>query len=188
MSNSYFTAPGDPTFRGRYASEQIRDGWAALEAAFDMLPPPLSGGQAGFVGGRWEDGEIAAATITGSTVGSLVSPCEVVASELYMAPSDTTSVGDGNRAWVMNASGDLRLLKNATAHMVVDTNGNVIVGDGANEKATNAGTGFLFVPTMNGIPTGTPTAYTAAAPMVYDRANNKIGVYNGSWKFTAALS
>ena len=63
---------------------------------------------------------------------------------------------------------------------------------GANNTAalaTGATTGFMFLPKVNGVPTGTPAAvpagYLAAA---YDYADHKIYVYDGGWKATAALS
>ena len=63
---------------------------------------------------------------------------------------------------------------------------------GANNTAalaTAATTGFMFLPKVNGVPTGTPAAvpagYLAAA---YDYADHKIYVYDGGWKATAALS
>ena len=63
---------------------------------------------------------------------------------------------------------------------------------GANNTAalaTGATTGFMFLPKVNGVPTGTPASvpagYLAAA---YDYADHKIYVYDGGWKATAALS
>jgi hypothetical protein len=48
--------------------------------------------------------------------------------------------------------------------------------------ATNATDGFTYIPTCAGTPTGTPTAQTGVKPIVYDTTNNKIWVYNGSWR------
>lgn len=43
--------------------------------------------------------------------------------------------------------------------------------------------GFLIMPVSNGTPTGTPTnASATVAPIVYDNSNNKLWVYNGSWR------
>lgn len=62
-------------------------------------------------------------------------------------------------------------------------NGNVVVGSSA--IATSASDGFFYVDTCAGTPTGTPTAYTGRAPMVYDSTNNVFYIYNSSaaaWK------
>ena len=45
--------------------------------------------------------------------------------------------------------------------------------------ATNATSGFLYIPTCAGIPTGTPVSYTNTAPMVIDSTNNKMYFYSG---------
>lgn len=57
--------------------------------------------------------------------------------------------------------------------------GNVLIGDSV---ATNATDGFLYVPSCAGPPTGTPTTYGSAVPIVADRTNNKLYIYSGgSW-------
>lgn len=57
----------------------------------------------------------------------------------------------------------------------------------AGSLATNMTTGFLNIPGAAGIPSGTP-ANTTGFPLYYDSTNNKIYVYNGSWRSTAALT
>ena len=51
--------------------------------------------------------------------------------------------------------------------------------------ATNATTGFLYIPTCAGAPTGTPTTYTGKVAMVFDTTNNNLYIYDGSWISTA---
>lgn len=63
--------------------------------------------------------------------------------------------------------------------MRLDGNKNVVVGTAA--IATTATDGFLYIPTCAGTPTGTPTAKTGLAPMVYDSTGNKFWMYDGSW-------
>jgi hypothetical protein len=58
------------------------------------------------------------------------------------------------------------------------TTGSVVVGNYA-PIATNATAGFLYIPTCAGVPTGTPTAFTGAAPLVIDSTNNKMYFYSG---------
>lgn len=54
--------------------------------------------------------------------------------------------------------------------------------------ALNATTGHQYMPTCAGTPTGVPQAYTGRAAFVYDTTANRIWVYNGSWRSTAALT
>ena len=48
--------------------------------------------------------------------------------------------------------------------------------------ARNATTGFLYLPTCQGTPTGTPQTNVGTAAAVYDTSDNKLYVYNGGWK------
>lgn len=55
------------------------------------------------------------------------------------------------------------------------------IGDGA--LATTATTGFAFLPTCAGPPTGVPLAKPGFAPAVVDTTNHKLWIYvGGSWK------
>jgi len=53
--------------------------------------------------------------------------------------------------------------------------------------ATNQTTGFINIPGAAGAPSGVPSN-TTGFPLYYDSTNNKIYVYNGSWRSTAALT
>lgn len=49
--------------------------------------------------------------------------------------------------------------------------------------ATNATSGFIYVPACAGTPTGTPTAVTGMVPIVVDSTNNKLYFFsNGAWR------
>jgi hypothetical protein len=68
------------------------------------------------------------------------------------------------------------------AYVQVRVNGDVILGQTA-AKGTTDTDGFVYIPSMAGPPTGTPTSYTAAKPMVWDSTNEKMYVYDGSeWR------
>ena len=54
------------------------------------------------------------------------------------------------------------------------------LGDG--KLLNNATTGFAFLPTMAGAPTGVPVAKSGSVPAVYDTTNHKIWVYDTAWK------
>lgn len=63
---------------------------------------------------------------------------------------------------------------------VANLGGGALLGEAS--LATNATSGFPYIPSCAGIPTGTPTVYTGMVPVVYDSTNNKFYVYNGAWK------
>lgn len=64
--------------------------------------------------------------------------------------------------------------------------GSLVLGNAA--LATNATGGFLYIPSGAGTPTGTPETFTGRVPLYYDSTNDKIYVYRGGWKATAALT
>lgn len=53
---------------------------------------------------------------------------------------------------------------------------------GKASPATNATTGFPYIPSASGAPTGTPSAVSGMTPMYYDTSNHKIWFYDGTWK------
>lgn len=85
-----------------------------------------------------------------------------------------------------NGSVPLKFGVNGAVQMSIDASGNKLLGTAA--LATNATTGFVYLPSSAGTPTGVPTAVTGMVPLHYDTTNNKIYVYNGAWKATAALT
>jgi hypothetical protein len=70
---------------------------------------------------------------------------------------------------------------NGVDYLNLDGNGSVTIG--SNVVATNATSGFLYVPTCAGVPTGTPTAKSGYAPIVVDTTNNRWYFYSGgAWR------
>ena len=53
---------------------------------------------------------------------------------------------------------------------------------------TTQAAGFLNCSAAAGVPTGVPTNPTGNVPIYYDTTNNKLYVYNGAWRSTAALT
>lgn len=62
--------------------------------------------------------------------------------------------------------------------------GGVYVGAGS----TSMTAGFIHIPGAAGLAVGVPTTYSGNYPFYYDATNNKIMVYNGAWRSTAALT
>jgi hypothetical protein len=60
--------------------------------------------------------------------------------------------------------------------------GSVVVSGDISPIAANATTGFLYIPTTQGPPSGVPIFEGSTIPMVYDPNTNKMWVYNGGWK------
>src|SRR3990167_5783727 len=60
----------------------------------------------------------------------------------------------------------------------------IVLGPPSAELATTDTYGFVFIPTVNGTPTGTPNAWTGNAAMVIDRLSGKLFIYfpSGGWK------
>lgn len=102
----------------------------------------------------------------------------------YLVTSNSATGGLVIRA---NANAPVKIATGGVAstneRLTIDGSGNVVIGNAA--LATNATAGFLYLPSCNGTPTGTPTTYSGRVPVVYDTAANKIWAYNGSWRSVA---
>lgn len=75
----------------------------------------------------------------------------------------------------------------ATEGAGTGSRGNIAFGSAA--LATNATVGYVMIPSCAGAPTGVPADIpTGQVALHYDTTNNKLYVYNGSWRSTAALT
>lgn len=97
------------------------------------------------------------------------------ATYLHVHDNSTT---EGN-VGVGAAGNNLYLKAGNSLGAVLDFATNFIIGTGA--LATSATSGFLYIPTCAGTPTGTPLAYGGRVPIVYDTVGEKFWIYNGSW-------
>jgi len=57
--------------------------------------------------------------------------------------------------------------------------GDVALGSGS--LGTTSTDGFLFIPSVSGVPTGVPNSRSGFVPICYDSANNRLYVYDGGW-------
>jgi len=61
--------------------------------------------------------------------------------------------------------------------------GNGDTFNGLDTLATTATSGFLYIPTCSGTPTGTPVNVGSYSPLVVDKTNNKLYFYSsGAWR------
>lgn len=74
----------------------------------------------------------------------------------------------------------------ATTVVFLQTNKDVCVGTAGAVAADTAG--YMYIQSVAGATTGVPTTRSGFVPIRYDSTGNKIGVYNGAWKWTAALT
>lgn len=92
--------------------------------------------------------------------------------------------------WTDTAQGSFLTLqvtpKGATSvrdWVTLDSQGNFVIATGY--LARGATDGFLYIPVMQGTPTGVPTNYLStngAVPMVYDNVTHKLWIYDAGWK------
>lgn len=63
--------------------------------------------------------------------------------------------------------------------MSIDMLGNVVIGSTTASLATTATNGFLYIPSMAGVPSGVPTTFTGTSPLTVDTTNSKLYFYSG---------
>jgi len=100
---------------------------------------------------------------------------------------DSVNAGSGSIRYFNNVDA-MAFVTNGVERARIDANGNFVTGP-TSALTTNATNGFLYISTMAGAPTGTPTLYTGRVPMVFNTASNLLYFYNGSsWVATGASS
>jgi hypothetical protein len=187
--SDWYTAPQTPALRSALSSEQIKQALVDIEAAFDLLPIPAGGGEPGFDGGRWDNGVFYSPQLLSAYLGTNTNPSFGSHSYIVLTRDVRTELAVDNRGFVRNTNGDLWVLDNTTILFMWDEEMNTVVGSGTTELATTATARLLYIPTMNGTASNPPSQiYTGSVPIYYDRAANRIGAYNGAWRFTASLT
>lgn len=74
----------------------------------------------------------------------------------------------------------VQFLTSGLQRLEIDVNGNIAPGTAALD--TNATSGFIYMTTSAGAPTGAPSAKTGRVAFHYDTTNNRFYVYNGAWR------
>ena len=88
---------------------------------------------------------------------------------------DSSAAGTGTLRSIRFTTGTTQALRLTTSSIP-----SVVISSEA-ALATTATDGFLYIPTMAGAPTGTPTSITGKVPIVFDTTNNRIYAYDTAW-------
>lgn len=181
-----YQVPTLPSLRGPLASEVIRDEFGKIATELGLYPTTTGSGTQGFTGGKWTGAVLDQPTLIGGIIGSTAKPATAVTGfHIFNKTVNYTSLNAGLVGLVRAADGKLRLLDGPVVKLFTDDAHNLVMGTGVSEMAATSGGGFFYLSTVNALATGAPTTYTGAAPMVFDRAANKLGIYNaGAWKWT----
>ena len=101
--------------------------------------------------------------------------------DLNYADGYLNNYGGVHQWWVGNGTSTAT----SVMRIVVADSGaraNIVLGAAA-VLATNSTSGFPYIPTCAGTPTGTPTAFTGLVPMIFDTTGVKLWIYTGgAWK------
>lgn len=132
-------------------------------------------------------------TPTGNTFrGPSGSGTNIIGGDLTITSGNGTGTGGSGSIIFQTASAGTTgsTANSMTKRLSVDKPGNVIVGSTAGSLATTATDGFLYIPSMAGVPTGSATAYTGTVAMVVDTSSGagagRLYIRVGStWRYVA---
>lgn len=108
------------------------------------------------------------------------------ARELVLAGGRSTGTGSGGALVFQTTPASAvsgSTLNTSTERLRITATGDIYGTAGSSSMAA----GFIFIPAGN-TPTGTPATYAGRLPLYYDSVNNKLYVYNGGWKASAAFA
>jgi hypothetical protein len=69
--------------------------------------------------------------------------------------------------------------------LIIGADGSDVVLGTGRGIATSASRGFVYIGATTGAPTGTPQQYGVTNPLVYDRTNKRLWIYDGGWRSAA---
>lgn len=119
--------------------------------------------------------------------GALSSGTNLSGGALYLSSGISTGSGSSDMFFqTATAAGSGTTDRTPSTKFTVRGSGNVVVGTGT-ALTTNATTGFLYIPSSAGAPTGTPVTDTVGTvPIQYDTTNNRLYAYRGgAWHYFA---
>jgi len=200
VANNWFTAYGLPQTRSTLSSSEVRGEFNRISAAFDRMPEPTSGSSPkGFLGAYLESSTFQNGAWLGGVIGTVGTPVsDVMAGRFRFGFGTGYTVSDAQSG----AARDASIFRVATTDRIafgknidnvtpkvsffMDEKASLVMGDATTEAATTTTTGFFYLPTVNGAPTGVPAAYTGAVAALFDRSTNRIYVRNGAtWRYVA---
>jgi hypothetical protein len=135
------------------------------------------GGAVGVLGPQSvNSGDAVGVIMFGGSDGTTINDSAYILVGVDAAPASGTTPG---RMMFMTTGAGTNA--NPTERVRINSTGSLMMAAGA--LATTATDGFFYVNACAGAPTGVPTAPPGGAKaMVYDTTNNKLWVYNGSWR------
>lgn len=128
-----------------------------------------------------------ASTVVITTTGGLGS--DKAGGDMIIAAGKGTGAGLGGAVRIQTAVAIGSGTTSATLieRVKIDQAGNVVLNSGGSALLTTSTDGYTYIPTVAGVPTGTPTGFTGAAAIVYNTTNDRLCVYNPTgtpaWKF-----
>lgn len=166
-------------------------------------PPIVDQANAAITGGvsQWNDGAAATPSIAwaaeptngfyrpsaGSTAWAGGAGSLVFGSNNGFGSISGRNNANSTTSWSITDAGDVTFGAAGAKTLFLTAPRHVAFNTGA--LATGATGGFVSIPSSAGLQTGVPANIpTGQCPFVYDSTNNKLMVYNGSWRSTAALT
>lgn len=151
-----------------------------IDNTIDLGSPSFSFKDAYMQGTLWMNGA-GAGSIT-FFPGSTAFEFNGGANQVLRGPNSIILADNSVTRWWAASNTGIQGVTSSLTQFFIDNTGNIQFGNAA--IATNATDGFIYIITCAGTPTGTPTSFIGRVPMVYDTSNDKLYIYNGTWKST----
>lgn len=97
--------------------------------------------------------------------------------------TDATTTDNAMSLQRASGGGNVKITLGSTQRLLLSNSGSLVLGNGSSALATASTDGFLYLNSMAGTPSGTPTAQGVAVPVVLDTTGSKLWAYiGGAWK------